>query len=609
MNFIKKAGANLLSTPAGAKIEPEDLRFNGRFFGRLKRLCVPYWTRRGAWTSWLMLAAVLVLSLLMSAAYGWFGYFVKDYTEALVNRNFEPFWPLFLKSTAISVVGMFFLFTANRYLMNLLMLSWRQWLTSDIVSHYLKRRTYFEIASEQSIDNVDQRIQGEVEPFVRTVVTQPQLVMEAVMGLSIQAAILYTIAPMLIWVTIGYGALTILTTLWLYPPLIRQQFNITVAEADLRYGLLHIRDHAEIVAFYRGEHAEQKSVLARLELALRRRLVNLHYELLVMGGAFKLLDIVWALAPMLVLVPLYMSGKIQYGEIAQATMGAASILGAINTIQQFLPTMAGAAPQVVRLGQILEKYDSLDPARLAGGGDEKPHIRLYRKDGADSVRVEHVSLSTPGGEQALVRDLSFVVEAGQRWAITGRTGVGKSSLLRALAGLWDRGSGKLHMPAADETLFLPQRPYMMLGTLREQLLYPSKRDDVSDKQLQTLLERVNLGRVAELHGGFDAVQDWGRILSLGEQQRIAFVRVLVARPKFVFLDEATSAMDVRTEQLMYELLRECGATCISVGHRQSVIRFHDHALRLDGGGSWKVVAPDEAVPSEAVRTPEPLEAR
>jgi len=599
MNIIKRAGANLLGTPTGAGIEPEDLRFNGRFFGRLKRLCVPYWTRKGAWVSWVMLTGVLILSALMPAAYGWAGFLVKDYTDALVNKNLAVFWEAFGWNALITIVGMFFLFTGNRYLINLLILGWRQWLTTDIVSRYLKRRTYFEIASDQSIDNVDQRIQSEVEPLVRTVVTQPQMLMEAALGLSIQAAILFTIAPLLIWVTIGYGLLTILATIWLYPPVIRQKFNITVAEADLRYGILHVRDHAEIVAFYRGEHAELKGILARLELALRRALVNIHYELIIMGGTFKVLDVIWALAPMLVLVPLYMSGKIQYGQIAQATMGAASILGAINTIQQFLPTMAGAAPQVVRLGQILEKYDSLDPDKLDRQRDGKPRIQLRREQGSNSIQIDDMSLSTPGGEQTLVRDLSLTIESGQHWIITGQTGIGKSSLLRALAGLWDRGTGSLRMPTPEEILFLPQKPYMMLGTLREQILYPSKRDDLSNEDLKKLLDKVQLPRVAELHGGFEAVRDWGRILSLGEQQRIAFARVLVSRPKFVFLDEATSAMDVATERLMYDMLAESGATYISVGHRQSVMRLHDHALRLSPGGHWSAVSPQEAETASA----------
>jgi putative ATP-binding cassette transporter len=188
----------------------------------------------------------------------------------------------------------------------------------------------------------------------------------------------------------------------------------------------------------------------------------------------------------------------------------------------------------------------------------------------------------------LIKELTLVVRPGDALLITGDSGCGKSSLLRAIAGLWNTGSGVIHHPPREDFFFLPQQPYMQLGTLRSQLIYPSAQSGLSDERLSEILEQVHLPRLAERVGGLDAVHDWEKLLSVGEQQRLAFARVLVHEPSIVILDEATSALDSDNEASLYGRLRDSGTTLISIAHRAAVLRHHTHVLRLMGDGAWEV---------------------
>jgi putative ATP-binding cassette transporter len=239
----------------------------------------------------------------------------------------------------------------------------------------------------------------------------------------------------------------------------------------------------------------------------------------------------------------------------------------------------------------IDRLQALSSLVLPGAGPktaaEDKHPRIQTRPGAH-LALESLTLHPPQSERVLIKELSLVLKPGDALLITGDSGCGKSSLLRAIAGLWHTGSGVIHHPPLEDFFFLPQQPYLQHGTLRSQLIYPSAHADQSDEQLLDILEQVHLPQLAERVGGLDAVQDWEKLLSVGEQQRLAFARVLVHQPGIVILDEATSALDSGNEASLYGRLRDSGTTLISIAHRAAVLRHHTHVLRLMGEGGWEV---------------------
>ena len=279
------------------------------------------------------------------------------------------------------------------------------------------------------------------------------------------------------------------------------------------------------------------------------------------------------LLPTFILAPQILTGELELGVSTQAGVAFRSILIALGLVVSQFEQLSNLAAAVTRLDELQNSLKELQ---------NPTHLSQQRLNTVESsgISFENVTLQTPDYQKILVQDLSFSISPGQSILITGKSGVGKTSLLRALAGLWQAGTGTITHPKRSDLLFLPQRPYMILGSFREQLLYPQLNHSIPENQLLETLQQVNLTDLVQRFGGLDITTDWGTVLSIGEQQRLAFARLLLQSPQYAILDEATSALDETNQTLLYQQLQQTEITYISVGHRTSLRSFNPWLLEL-----------------------------
>ncbi|MBF2099192.1 MAG: ABC transporter ATP-binding protein/permease [Gloeomargaritaceae cyanobacterium C42_A2020_066] len=530
------------------------------------------------WLQWGLLGLLLFLSFAVNGANVSISFIFRFIDTALNERQEPTFWR-FLFIYGGLIVAAIPILVLYRYVRLKLGLLWREWLTHKLVGRYFQERSYYTLnsnADTTAIDNPDQRITEDVKSFTATTLSFLLDVLDSILTLISFTAILYSISKaltvgLLVYATLGTGLAVLAGR-----RLISINFNQLRLEANFRYSMVHVRDNAESIAFYRGEPQEIRHILERFRQALR------NFDLLIIWQA--LIDLFQygynyftRIVPYVIVAPLYFAGKTDLGTITQAYIAFSQVLGALSLVANQIQSISSFAAGVERLGAFSEV---LQDGRPAG-----PQITT-QVDGR--IALEHLTLVTPNQERTLVEDLSLALGRGERLVIVGASGSGKSSLLRAIAGLWTRGTGTIVRPEIDQTLFLPQKPYMTLGTLRDQLLYPQNQTSQADPELKEILNQVNLQTLLVRYPDLSAVEDWSRVLSLGEQQRLAFARVLLTQPRYAILDEASSALDVANERHLYGLLQQLGIVYVSVGHRNTLLAYHDQVLELDGMGGWQV---------------------
>ena len=544
-----------------------------------------YWNSEERWKARGLLALVLLILVGLNLTGLALMYLSGDFMTALQTKNLPEFRLILLKllgaSLAFAPVGVLFSYLASK-----LSVDWELWLTSYFLQKYFKNRAYYHINNDAAIDNPDQRICDSVAAFTSIGIGFISILFFSITAFLTYAGALWNISGTLCLLVLLYAVIGTYVSMRFGKRLINLNFQELQKGADFRYGLVQIRDNAESIAFYRGESREYTQVKGRLQalITVLRMLVGWERNIAFFTTGFNNFAV---FLPYLLLAPQYFSGKVQYGVLVVATGAFTQVLSSIAIIVNYFTIFGTFATEITRL-------EAFDAALDQAAGGQKINGQGTIESREDSrMALDKVTLQTPDYQHTLLREATAEVLPGRGMLIAGVSGTGKSSLLRALAGLWNAGEGLIFRPPLPEMLFLPQRPYMILGSLREQLVYPNLEQDASDDELNTVLKKVNLDGLPERFGGFDVVMDWGHLLSPGEQQRLAFARLLMTKPRYAILDEATSALDVNNEARLYRQLQESGMTYVSVGHRPSLLAYHDNVLELQGKGGWRFVTAAE----------------
>lgn len=537
----------------------------------------PYWLGSQKKSAWGLMALLIVLMLAETQFAVMLNDQAGEMTSALAARDADRFWGsvwacLGILAFAVPIYA-FYYFMRDAFGNH-----WRRWLTGRFLDGYLDKRRYYALNTEGDIDNPDQRISEDINTFTGRSTHFLLIFLGSLMQLVAFSAVLWAISKVLVGFLVAYAlAGTVIALVVFGAPLIRLNFWQLRREADFRFGLMRLRENAESIAFYRGEPQERAQIEQRFEAVYENynRLIRKQRSLNLFQRGFSQLTLV---VPSVILASQVLSGELEVGRAVQAAGAFTAVLAAVSLIVDNFESLSRFVAGIDRLHAL--SYAVLRPRR-PGTAQQL----IERREG-EHLALEGLTLCTPQFDRVLIKDLNLALEPGQGLLITGVSGCGKSSLLRAIAGLWRTGSGTVQHPAQDGLFFLPQRPYLQPGTLRSQMIYPATQSSVPDERLLEILGEVQLGELAGRVGGLDAEEDWEKLLSVGEQQRLAFARVLVRDPKVVILDEATSALDSANEAALYQRLHEQGITLISIAHRPAVLRYHQHVLLLKGDGEW-----------------------
>lgn len=570
------------------------LGFNATLWRRFTHIAAPYWrTADERWRAWGMLALLIVLLLGQTGFNVLFNHETGEFTSALAAGDTERFWSsigryTFILAAAVPIYGLYY------YVRDTLGLRWRRWLTQHFLGRYFSGRAYYRLNAETGIDNPDQRMAEDINAFTQQSLYFSMIVLSSVIQLVAFAGVLWTISQGLVYFLIGYALITTVFTATVFGRrLIGLNFKQLQREADFRFNLVRVREHAEPIAFHNGE-AREMSALMRVFDALfanYRQVLSWQLRLNTFQYAHSFLTIV---LPVVIISGQVLSGELEVGRAIQATGAFTAILSALTVIVEHFEGLSRFSAGIDRLHAFSDTLDQHADALTQEPSAEQRHIVT---EPGPHLALAQLTIYTPRSEHLLLRDLNLSVPPGQGLIITGASGSGKSSLLRVMAGLWHTGTGRVLRPAGPDMLFLPQYPYLPLGDLRTQLLYPHTERDISDAELHDWLRVVNLPDLAQRFGGLQAELDWGKVLSAGEQQRLAFARALLAKPRYLLLDEATSALDGANEALLYGQLAGLSITPISVSHHEAVAAFHTQVLELTGEGGWRLYATDATAAS------------
>ncbi|WP_083748508.1 ABC transporter ATP-binding protein/permease [Pelomonas sp. KK5] len=544
----------------------------------VKRLFFPYWSLRNRQA--IVVLVILVAVLLSGSAFNaWITHFTRDSYNAIEKRDFALFKVAVTQSMMAFALSAA-LFTFDTWLKQWVEFNWRKSLTDVFASRWLAGNTFYRLERQQRTDNPDQRIAEDVRLFTEQTVGLGFSFITNLGLLSSFGYLLWTVAGSvtiagvtihgyMFWVAIGFGLSNTGITHWAGRRLSTIRMNQQRVEGDFRFALSQQREYAEQIAFYDGGPVE----LGRLRHLFSHIAANWGQ---VMRQTLKLnfvhlnVNSYSSLVPILVISPKLFSGELTLGEMMQNNMAYGATVMAVSWFANSYGSLVSWSAITRRLIGLNAALDEQEQRGIALAEAKQPVLK-----------ARELQMALPDG--APLADIGALrFEPGGRWLIKGASGAGKSTLLRTLAGLWPYGRGSVELPPRGSMMFVPQKSYIPAGTLKEALCYPKSVDQFSDEACRRALVACRLPQlVGELH---DSAR-WAHRLSGGEQQRLAFARVLLARPGFIFLDEATSALDNPTEAALYTALGEQlgEAAVISVAHRATLEKYHDQALELAQG--------------------------
>lgn len=552
----------------------------GSFVGDWWRLVVPYFRSEDRWIAIALLLGAIGLTFGAVGLEVLFNDWNRRFYDSIQNKDEAAFWR---EITIFSVLaaGFIAVFVARAIVSPYLRLRWRRWLTRQYLGHWLDGRGYYRIELQRSVDNADQRIAEDLRQLGEYTMSLLLGFLSAVATLVSFLIILWnlsgplslapigidmTIPGYMAWVCLVYAIVGTFLANIVGRRLIPLNFQRQQFEANFRFSLVRVRENAEGIALYRGEEREAEALNARFAdvFANGWRVVFTQAQLAFYQAGYAQIAVVF---PYIVTAPRFFAGVITFGVMTQTA-------SAFGQVQSALSFFIDNYTSLAELRAVMDRLKGLQEA-----SDRRPaeSIELV-PDRQPDVTGANLTIALPNG-QALLQNTSFELPKGRSTLITGASGSGKSTLFRALAGIWPFGRGQVHLPIGARVLFLPQKPYIPIGTLREAVKYPDEHSQATDADLVSALEAVGL---AHLVPRLDETAHWSNTLSGGEQQRLAAARALVFKPDWLFLDEATASLDEPMEAAVYRQLRERlpGVTLVSIGHRPSLRQWHDHQVEL-----------------------------
>ena len=562
----------------------QNFTLSKQFFRDVWYLTKSYWQSEEKKKAFFLLACIIGLTLAIVYMLVLLNRWNNSFYSALQNYQTEKIFDELFHFTYLAFTYIV-LAVYSYYLQQVLILNWRRWLTERFIEIWLKNKTYYNLQMfGKDTDNPDQRISEDVRLFVEMTLSFAIGLLKAVTTLASFVVILYElsgslkftlfgqqweISGYLFWAAFFYSILGTWVTHLVGRKLVKLNFIQQRYEADFRFSMIRLRESSESVAFYRGEGQESKVFKERFTLLLDNfwKIVNKQKQLVWLNSGYSQIAIIF---PFVAAMNRYLAKEFTLGGLMQVASAFGRVQDSLSYFVDTYSSLATWQSVVMRLtyfGRHMQEVSA-----------EAERFHLERFVAAEEVRAEAMQVNLPDGTP-LLKNINFTLESGSNVLIKGVSGSGKSTLLRAIAGIWPFVEGKIVLPEQEKLMFIPQKPYLPLGSLREALLYPGNKP-VNDEVLVALMEVCQIGYLKDK---LDIVADWSHVLSVGEQQRLAFVRAHIQEPVWLFLDEATSALDEETEAKMYSLVGErlANTTIVSIGHRSTLNKYHKLMLVLD----------------------------